>query len=106
MATTKKHKHKYTTFVRWLRSPWEPDNISYYWSFSVDGRCECGAIGKRDANLSEVEDYIRERTCKDCGKFDSETPHTSTAHCFNELRTRVDDLEKIIEGMRNSLRGV
>lgn len=103
---TKKHKHKFETFVRWVRTPWSEDDVSRHWHFSVDGRCKCGEVGQRDALLSEVESYIKERTCTNCGKFNYENAHKSGVDCFSELRSRIAELEGVIERMRDSMRSI
>lgn len=104
MDKPKKHRHKYEKIVEWIRSPSHPDDASRYWNFSVKRGCACGASYVDDANLSEVEEFIKDSTCTGCGSMGKE--HESPADCIRDLNLRVRFLEDRLEKVCDVLSGV
>ena len=103
----KKHRHKFSKVKEWITSPTHPNDTQRYWVFTVTAQCECGETKNRQAEQLEVEDYIIENTCVECGMFDMfRGKHESTSACLKELSVRVRFLEDRLEKLGDVLRGV
>jgi len=98
-----KHAHRYKEFVSWVNAPFRESDYHYCHTFTVNAKCSCGNVGKREATYSEVEEYLNNLYCKRCGEFmDSLQKHNSETDCFVALRSRVSALEKALERISNA----
>lgn len=103
----KKHRHKFSKVKEWITSPSHPNDTQRYWAFTVLGECECGETKNRQAELSEVEDYIKSCTCAECGIFDMfKVKHNSSSDCLKHLAAKVRFLEDRLEKLGDVLTGV
>jgi hypothetical protein len=103
----KKHRHKFSKVKEWITSPSHPNDVQRYYSFTVLGECECGITKQRYSEHSEVEDYIKECTCAECGTFDMfKVKHNSSSDCLKHLAAKVRFLEDRLEKLGDVLTGV
>ncbi len=103
----KKHRHNFSKVKEWITSPTHLSDNQRYWAFTVLGECECGENKNRQAELSEVEDYIKSCICAECGTFDMlKVKHNSSSDCLKHLAAKVRFLEDRLEKLGDVLTGV
>ena len=105
MSDSKKkaaHRHRYEKIIEWITWPRDECDVGHY--FSVVGQCECGVSKKRDAELSEVEGYIKDQTCSHCGAYGMK--HGTESECIRDLHLRVKFLEDRLNKVCDALSGI